>query len=191
MTRVADHVLFPLLSKYKHLNRAQLRAKIRRQRLVTVLPLTLMVASLGVCGDFIMLFLYDARYEQAAWMFPLLAVGMWPLILYGTMDKSLYVIGRPQYVAYGNVAKFIYMLVVVPLAFRSFGPVGGVLAVALNDVPMYVVDNVALRRERLSLLGQDFATTALLAALIAAGLATRSAFGLGMPWSLATASYAL
>lgn len=191
MVRLASKVLFPLLSKYKHLDRSRMRGKIRQQRLVTVLPLTALVASLGVFGDLIMLFLYDARYEQAGWMFPLLAVGMWPLILYGTMDKSLYVIGKPQYVAYGNVAKFVYMLLVVPVAFRAMGPIGGVLAVAANDLPMYIVDNVALRRERLSLLGQDLMATLLLAALIVVGLVTRSAFGIGMPWDMATINNAL
>jgi O-antigen/teichoic acid export membrane protein len=183
MISVADRVIFPLLSKYKDMERHDLRATIRRQRYVMLLPLALLVGVLGAFGDLLILFLYDDRYAQAAWIFPILALGMWPLMLYGTIDKSLYVIGKPNWVAMGNLAKFIYMVVAVPIAYRLGGSLFAVLAVAFNDLPMYVIDTIGLKRERLALIGQDALVTTALAVVVVLFLGVRAITGMAMPWN--------
>ena len=70
-------------------------------------------------GDIVIRILYDQRYDAAAWMLPILAIGMWPLVLVATVDGCLLSLGKPKYIAYGNFAKFLYMLVAIPLFFQA------------------------------------------------------------------------
>jgi hypothetical protein len=43
------------------------------------------------------LLLYDNRYQAAAWMLPILALGIWPRLLCATIDSSLIALGKMQY----------------------------------------------------------------------------------------------
>jgi len=181
MNGLSEKVLFPLASTYRDLGRREMRDRIRAQRRLILFPLAALTGLLGVFGDKLVLFLYDARYEEAAWIFPMLVVGMWPMILCGTVDRALYAIGKPNYAAYGNIAKFLYTVASIPLLYRLAGIVGVVGAVALGDIPGYVVTTLALKREKLLLLRQDAAASLGLVAVIAAGVALRLALGIGMP----------
>jgi O-antigen/teichoic acid export membrane protein len=179
--RLGERVLYPLFAKLSSVSRDEFRRQIARRRRILLFPMAVLVALLACFGDYLVLFLYDTRYSQAAWILPLLAVGMWPLVLYSTIDRSLYVIGKPSYVSIGNLAKFVYMLVLVPLMFHFAGVLGAVVVVVLNDLPIYVIVVAALRREKLLLLRQDALATLLLIAVVAIALAARLVTGLGLP----------
>ena len=97
---------------------------------------------------------------------PLLALGMWPLVLYATVDQSLYALGKPKYSAIGNFFKFIYMIIFVPVLYNYYGFIGAVSAVAMNDLPVYLVVSIGLSKEKLSCIKQDMLVTVLLAALL-------------------------
>lgn len=181
VTRVAEKVVFPLFSQLAHSSREELRTATRRQRARLIFGLAVLVAVFASFADVLIVHLYDARYREAAWILPILAAGVWPLILYASMDRSLYVIGKPVYPAIGNLAKFLYVIAAVPLGYRLGGSPGAVVAVALNEVPMYAVVNYGLARERLSLLGQDGLATLTFLAALAACLAVRLATGMGLP----------
>jgi len=182
MLRITSKVLYPLYSKYQGLSHAELRERIQRQRRYLILPLALLIGTLGSLGDFGILLLYDSRYADGAWIFPALIVGMWPMILHGTIDRVLYVIGKPNIVSLGNLLKLLYMVVMVPLAYRVGGNVLAVIVVALNDIPVYIAVAVGLRRERLSLFMQDMLATAALVGTIGVGLGFRLLLAVGMPW---------
>jgi len=111
----------------------------------------------------------------------MLAFGMWPLILLSTIEGSLLAIGRPKYAAAGNLAKFLYMIIVLPVAFKGGGEFGVILAIALNDLPSYAIINIGLAREKLSLIRQDMVLTAILAAVSALLIGFRLLIGMGMP----------
>lgn len=181
LERLSGMVLFPLFSKYRHLNRAEYRAKVKNPRRALLLLTGLLTAFLACFGDFIITLLYDDRYYAAAWMLPILALGMWPYALFISNSNSLYVFGKPQYHAYGNMVKFFYMVILIPIVFKFFGLFGAIIAIALNDIPPYIVLNWGYMKERISLLLDDFISTVCLALLITFFIYIRFLFHWGLP----------
>jgi len=181
VSRLSSSVLFPLISSYARFPREELREKIRKPR-GKILPLVALGLALFSCfGDIAIRILYDQRYDAAAWMLPILAIGMWPLVLVATVDGCLLSLGKPKFIAYGNLAKFLYMLVAIPLSFKLWSYKGAIAAVALNDIPSYVIINYGLKKERLSFMKQDAWSSLVLAAATAALLGARYALGLEFP----------
>jgi len=181
ITAVSQKVIFPFISKFSYLPRKDLRSKISESRKLMLITSAVLVALFTCFGDFIILFLYDDRYVQAAWMLPILAIGIWPLILYATIDRSLYAIGKPGYSALGNLVKFIHMILLIPLLYYFMGILGAVVAVALNDIPVYIIINYGLWKEKLSLLRQDAFATFVLVVILIIILGLRLVFDMGVP----------
>lgn len=181
INRLNEKVIYPLITKYGSLSHGELRDKMSRPRWKLLLGLAALLACFGSFGDIAINILYDSRYWAAAWMLPLMAFGMWPLMLRSTIEGSLLAIGKPKYAAAGNFAKFIYLVTVLPLSFRIGGESGAILAIALNDLPSYLIVTFGLSRERLSLVRQDLLLTLILALCTAALLGLRLATGLGLP----------
>ncbi|MBN2656312.1 MAG: oligosaccharide flippase family protein [Spirochaetales bacterium] len=181
IAKISDSVLYPLITKYATMPREEIRKKIWTQRNIMLYPLAFMVATLTSFGDYLILFLYDDRYAAAAWILPVIALGIWPLILYSTIDRVLFTLGKPKYYAFGNVSKLIYMLISLPLFYHLWGAIGAVIAVALNDIPIYILINIGLTKEKLALKRQDLSATLVLLALLALFIYIRNMFGLGLP----------
>ena len=179
--KVSGDIIFPLISKFNHLPNDELREKIRSPRSKLLLILAVTLPFFACSGDFIIKILYDERYLNAAWMLPMLAFGMWPLILIATIDRSLISVGKPMYLTLGNLVKVVYMTVAIPLFFHFFSNAGAVLAVVLNDIGMYTVINIALRKEKLSLFWQDMYATVVMLATSAVLIGIRIIAGLGIP----------
>lgn len=181
MAKVSSQVMYPLITKYASLPRASLREKIVKQRglilIAQAIALTIMVSF----GDFLVTTLYDARYYQATWIIPILAIGLWPLMLSLTSDKVLLAIGNPNYAALGNMFKFIYMLIGLPLAYSVSGVLGAIVVIAFNDLPFYGVVSYGLWREKLSTFKQDFVATTILLGLLCCVLTARYMLGFGLP----------
>ncbi len=80
--------------------------------------------TLFVCfGDLLIRFLYDPRYWQAAWMLPLLALGLWPRLLCNTIEPALFAIAKPQYTTVAQVAR---------VAWTVIGVLVGILRLSRN-----------------------------------------------------------
>ena len=181
LQKLSAQVIFPLFSQQVDVPRALLRKKIIKKRWIILVAMTLGVTFLVCFGDLIVEILYDRRYNEAAWMLPILALGIWPVVVTGTIEKALYAFGKPVYSAFGYFLKFVYMLIALPLGFSSMGLLGAIVVVALNDIPFYVTVVYGLWREKLSVLYQDIQATALLFGLIAIVLICRYNFGFGLP----------
>ncbi|VXD11006.1 oligosaccharide flippase family protein [Planktothrix paucivesiculata] len=166
MQAVMNKVVFPVISKQLDLPRSQLRENILDKRKLLLLLMSLPLAILVCFGDQFILSLYDQRYEQAAWMLPILALGMWPFILHSSINKALFAIGKPLYIAVGNVFKLLYMVILLPLSFSVMGVVGAILVVAFNDIPSYIVVNYGLWQEGLLGFKQDLGATFILLGMI-------------------------
>lgn len=179
--KFSSRVMFPVISQYTDLPRESLRAKILPKRWLLLVVMSLGLTFLICFGDLIILSLYDDRYNQGSWMLPILALGLWPLMLSVTIDKALFAIGNPRYVAFGNFCKFVYMLTLFPLAFFKFGVLGAVVAIALNDIPFYTPVIYGLWREKLSVIWQDIQLTVLLLGLVTVVLICRYFLGFGLP----------
>ncbi len=178
---VGSNVMLPIISQQSHLPRPELRLKILEKRKFLLLGMAVVLVVLICFGDFLILGLYDSRYHPAAWMLPILALGNWPRMLPMTTAPTLIAIGRPIYGAWGNCLKFVYMLVAIPLGFLAFGPLGAVVAIALNDLPFYIAISYGLSKEGFSGLMQDLKSTCFLMVCVAVTLVIRYQAGLGLP----------
>lgn len=178
---MSGKVIFPTVAKLTDLPRSQLRSKLLQHRKLLLLLLTAGMVLMVTFGDFLILVLYDDRYEAAAWMLPILALGIWPRLLCATIESSLMAIGKVHYSAIGNFTRLSFTIVGILIGFTWFGSLGAVIAVALNDLFYYAVIGYGLSREQMGCWMQDVKATVLLfAGIFITGLG-RIVFGLGLP----------
>ncbi len=189
---LSQQVLFPAFAKLSHLPREEFRERVLKPRLAMLLIMGLCLAFFVCFGDIIisglrdssgnLLFrgLYNQKYAQAAWMLPLLAFGIWPRMLTQTTDKAFYALGKPQAPTFGYVAKFIFMLIAMPIGYHLAGIPGTMLVIMVNDLPYYVATSIGLQREGLSAYRQDMLTTLAFFGAIAALAAARWGLGYGL-----------
>ncbi len=169
--RVTAQVIFPVISHYANLPRESLLAKILPKRWLLIVGSALGLTFMSCFGDIIIRILYDQRYKQAAWMLPILTLGLWPLILQSTAGQTLFAIGKPLYTALGTFLKFVYMVVLLPLVYiqiedPQMAVLGAIFVIAFNDIPLYAAVNYGLWREGFSCIVQDIQATLLLIGLI-------------------------
>lgn len=174
-------VVMPALSKVIDQPRATVRSKLRSKRRLILLAMAVGLAGLAAGGDFIIKTLYDSRYADAAWMLPVLALGIWPRLMCNTNEAALFAISRPQYTAGANLTRFICTAIGIWIGYSIYGLPGAVAGVALNDFFYYLVIIWGLRREGLSNIRQDLLATGILLSTLILLLGLRSALGLGLP----------
>ncbi|MGB3536454.1 MAG: oligosaccharide flippase family protein [Microcoleaceae cyanobacterium] len=179
--KVNQKVMLPVLVKYIDLERQTLREKILQKRRFVLVGLISIVVFLVCFGDVLITVLYDSRYEAATWMLPILAIGLWPLLLVISIDKVLYALGNPKYTTLGSFTKVIYMVTLLPLGYHYLGFLGAVIAIAFNDITVYAVVSYGLWREKLSCIQQDIVATLILIGLIALILTVRYLLGFNLP----------
>jgi O-antigen/teichoic acid export membrane protein len=178
---ISNKVFFPAFTRYTDLPRETFRAKILKNRLPFLLAMALGVAVLTSFGDLLITSLYDKRYVDASWMLPILALGIWPRVLTQTIDQVLFALGKANFPAYGCFAKFLFMVIGLPLGFNLLGLPGAIIIVALNDIPFYLLILYGLHREKLSVFVQDIQTTLLFLLVTGAFILGRVALGYGLP----------
>jgi O-antigen/teichoic acid export membrane protein len=171
--QLSNSVIFPAISQIPH---NEIREKIRKPRQMILLVSAFGLALFYCLADYLILFLYDDRYIEAAWMLPLLVLGIWPRLLVMSIDRSLLTVGQPRWLAAGNVTKLIYMVIVLPLAYHIGGVLGAIIAVVLNDIPLYIVINIGLWKEKQGLMKQDLISTVALFLFIAVFVGFRLIF---------------
>lgn len=179
--KLSHRVIFPAISNQADIPRSALRAKILRQRKIVILGFAVCIAALVTVGDLIIATLYDNRYSEATWMMPILCCGIWLSVLFYTMSPALLAIKKPLYSAQSNLARFVTIGIGLPLAFYSFGSIGAIIAIAIADLPLYIVNVWGLRQEKLSCIAQDFVGTAFFIGVLALFLFIRYSLGFGFP----------
>jgi O-antigen/teichoic acid export membrane protein len=172
-------VILPALSLISDQPRPVIRAKLVSKRWPLLIVLAVCLALMACFGDLIIKHLYDPRYHQAAWMLPLLTVGIWPRLLCSTIEPILMSIGRPQYIAAANLSRFICTAFGIWAGYSLFQVPGAVMGVALNDLCYYGVIGYGLRREGFSALKDDGLATALFLLILAVMGLARYALGFG------------
>ncbi|NCJ05880.1 oligosaccharide flippase family protein [Synechococcales cyanobacterium C] len=180
--QLGSRVIFPVISRQAHLPRPELKVKILQKRWLLLLGSIILVVGLVSTGDLLIEALYDQRYAEATWMMPILALGLWPLILANTMSPTLLAIGEPRYNVFAFALKLTYMVVVLPWAFIQFGPRGAILAIAFNDLPSYAYFSYALCQEKLSTFSQDVLATLIFAIALGLAFTIRLSLGAGLPF---------
>ncbi|HEY9811875.1 MAG TPA: oligosaccharide flippase family protein [Halomicronema sp.] len=178
---ISDKVIFPAFSKFAGLPRSEFRAKIEKNRSLLLVGMAVILAVVVAFGDLAVSFLYDNRYEDAAWMLPVLALGIWPIVLTQTIDAALFAVGNPRFVALGCFFSFLALAIGIPGGYALWGSLGAVGAVSLSNIPPYMCITYGLWREKLACLWQDLWSTLLFIALLGGVLALRHALGLAFP----------
>ena len=178
---LSGKIIFPTLSRLADMPRPEFRKQLLNTRKRFLIFLALGLAIMVSFGDLLILSLYDKRYDQAAWMLPLLAIGVWPNMLSQTIDQALYAIGKPSYATMGNFFRFLYNIIGIPLGFIHFGIPGAIVVVALNDVPFYLVITFGVSREGLSSIRQDVNATLIFIGLLGILVYGRWLLGFGLP----------
>ena len=182
---LSSKVMFPAITKLADQPREILRAKILKNRQPILIACAAGLALLVSFGDVAIKILYDDRYIQAAWMLPILALGIWPRVLCNTgIESALFAIGKIQYPAFGQFLRFLWTSIGLWVGFSTAGLLGAIVAVALNDIGFYAAISYGLWREGLNCLVQDLQATILLSVLLAAVLSARYFFGFGLPVDL-------
>jgi O-antigen/teichoic acid export membrane protein len=177
--RLGNHVLFPFIASHSATPRFELR-----QQLILVRAQFLMAAGGGVSllvatADLPIRVLYDARYQAAGWMLPLLIIGSWFSVLAYVNESTLLGLGKPLYGAVANGIKFAFLVIALPLSVMSFGLAGGIIVMVLADLFRYLPILVGLRREHFTFAKQDVIVTVITFMLIGLWEWLRWQFGLG------------
>ena len=177
VTRVGAKLILPAASKRKNLPRKEFRARMLRYRRGLLGLGIAGIAPLVIFGDLLVYLVFDHRYVEAAWMVPILCLGMWPRVLSVTSDPVLIVFGKPKWRTLSTFIKLVYMVIGIPWGFHLYGMLGVVVVVALNDLPAYVVISIGLIKERVSVFMQDMRFTAMILALIVIAFELRAVYG--------------
>ena len=178
---LGGRVIFPSISMLADLPREELRAKIIKNRNLILIPLAIGLAIFVSCGDQLILTLYRKEYAAASWMLPILALGIWHTTLHNLMGSCLLAVGKSQYGAMGNLATFLSISIGIPIGYHFMGNLGAVLAVAVGDIPTYLVISYGLWKEGLFCFWQDIKLTALFLGVLGILLFCRFHFGHTLP----------
>ncbi len=179
--KLSHRVIFPAISNQADIPRLSLRAKILRQRRKVIFGFAVCIAGLVTFGDLIIGILYDNRYSDATWMMPILCCGIWFSLLFYSISPALLAIKKPLYSAQSNLARFLIIGIGLPLAFYRFGTIGAIIAIAISDFPLYAVNQIGLRREKLSCISQDIKGTVFFIGVLALFIFIRYFLGFGLP----------
>ena len=150
---LGGRVIFPSISMLADLPREELRAKIIKNRKLILIPLAIGLAIFVSFGDQLILTLYR-KDVAASWMLPILALGIWHTTLHNLMSSCLLAIGKSQYGAMGNFVTFLSISIGIPIGYHFMGNLGAVLAVAVGDIPTYLVISYGLWKEAYSVFGR-------------------------------------
>ncbi len=185
ISRIGERVIFPAVSSQRDVPRPELRRRILRNRWPFLSGLAALIALLAVFGDWVVLTLYDGRYDEAAWMLQILALGLWPRALTNTMGAVLLAVGAPRYLAYSGTLRMLVLAAAVPIGYATWGMLGVVGVVAASACLDYVVESIGLWRHGLLAIRQDLWLSFLLAGfmilLTGARLMSGVEFGT-VPW---------
>lgn len=168
-------VIYPAVVQAAGESRSALRDKILKQRRILLGGSAIVLAALVTSGDIVIHLLYNAKYNQATWMMPLLCGGIWFSVLFYTISQVLIAIDKPMYAAQCNLVRFLLIAIGMPICFYFWKLPGAVLAIAFSDLPLYLANLYGLKREQLSCLQQDLEFTGYFIVLLSICLAIRYA----------------
>lgn len=135
--------------------------------------------ALAIAGaDQFILLAYDSRYHAAAFMLPVMLVGVWFGILAVFAEAMMMGCGKPAAGARANAAKFVVLLVFLPLAVSRAGMFEALLVLVAAEFVRCAWLTPALQRERLTTLRGDLALTAMMVTLALAAKLALGSIGL-------------
>jgi O-antigen/teichoic acid export membrane protein len=178
----SSKVGFPFIAKFAHQPRPEFRKVLLKYRMM-VLAAGAILLTFTICiGDVFILHVYKKPYHDAAWMIGIFAAGLWHTLLYNTISPAIMSLQKAHYNALANLLYCIALFTLLPLGYSYFGIIGAVAAVAISDLPVYIVNVYASYRQGLGMLRQDGLMTLFFLGTLAVGLVIRHTLGLGIPF---------
>ena len=169
----SNNIGLPFASRLNHLPMDEFRTRFLRYRRFVLMAGAVLLSAMVTWGGWAVTRVYPARFHDAGWMIPLLALGLWHTLLYNTTAPALLARGIATYNAGGNALYAGCMLVGIPLAFHHFGLYGAIVAIAAGDLPLYVMTQMGAVRNGIRPLAQDLLLTCFFVSLLALQLAVR------------------
>jgi O-antigen/teichoic acid export membrane protein len=169
VNRIFGAVLFPLLSRLRNQGQDFSQAMRHTRR-----PWLILAGCATAClvggGPTLIHLLYRPNAESAGWIIQVLAGGVWLQSIEAANGTALLAAGQPKWLAAGNAAKLVGMVLLIPAGFASFGFPGAVVALASAELLHYLVTAVGAERRQVACLGQDVGFTLLVLLTSALGL---------------------
>jgi O-antigen/teichoic acid export membrane protein len=167
---------YPFISRIIHLPMPEFRERLLRYRGYALMIGGFLLSLMVTWGGWVVVRLYPAKYADARWMVPILAVGLWHTLMYQTLGPVLLSLGKSKYGAIGNGVYCFTILAGIPLAFHFYGLLGAIIAVAAGDFPLYLVTVFGATREGVRPLKQDGLLTLGFLSVLALEFAIRNSF---------------
>lgn len=175
--RAGAMIIFPRMARLGDA-RGEEADRLRGKRRLLLAGLALALGLFLAISDRMILLLYDARYEAAAFMLPLLLAGVWFRVLSSFADAMLMGCGRPAPGAFANGTKFAILVIGLPLALAHGGLFLALLVLILAEAGRWLVLAPMLHRERLASPLDDIGLTLLLVVATAGFKLALSTIGL-------------
>lgn len=185
--RAGSMLVFPRAAALQD-RREEMAPHLRKIRRKT-LALVAVVTGLAVAGsDQFILLAYDERYHAAAFIIPILMVSVWFGILSSFGESLLMGLGRPGPGALANGAKFLTLLIGLPLAIAQGSVLLALTVLIAAEAARWMALSPAAHRERVAKVRDDVLLTAIMAGTALAAKAAAGALGLaptvGEWWAL-------
>jgi O-antigen/teichoic acid export membrane protein len=146
---VSGRVLFPVLSETIRENPELFYQRLRRARLLWMVPTAVGLLLLYLGGGKLIQLIYKPAYHDAGWMLQILAAGS----LVGVVNQSAGVIWPALGEFRTNVVimaiQIVLSLVAMFAGYEMGGTVGFVVGVATVELLMYPVQSAVIRRRKL------------------------------------------
>lgn len=149
ITRITHGVLYPLLSRVRLDGEARVREVYYRARLALDALALPALGLLTALGPWVIRVLYDERYAEAGWMLQVLAFRVATSCVLVPCETCLFSMGQTRYGFFQNVARTAWIMIGVPVGWRLLGLRGLVYAVALSELPLFLVLWPAFRASRM------------------------------------------
>ena len=165
--RISRMIIFPKVAAARD-QISDLRRRVLPARRVVLCAMALGIAALVAVADEFIYLAYDPRYRAAGIYLPVLLVGAWFAILASIAEAMLLGIGKSSSMAFSNGAKFVIVVITVPLLLPTAGMLAATGALVLGEAARYAVLVWRKRAHGISFIRQDVAATALLLVAILA-----------------------
>ena len=163
--KTGNMVLFPHVASMQTTG-PEVRRRLLRSRRTMILLVAVGLAGFVAISDLVIRLLYDARYEVAAEILPLLLLGVWVAVLCKINDSVLLGMSQPAYTAIANGAKLLTIVVGIPIAFHYFGLMAAIVVLNVAEVVRYIVLWFLSRAKHLAFGRDDLALTMLFLLLV-------------------------
>lgn len=175
--RTGAFLVFPRAAAMRE-DDAEAATRLRVTRRKT-LALVALVTGLTVAGgDQFILLVYDDRYHAAAFMIPILLISVWFGMLSSFGESMLMGRGRPAPGALANGAKFLALLIGLPLAIAQGSLLGALMVLVLAEMARWLALAVPSHRAGFARGSDDILLTLLMAGTALGAKLSAGALGL-------------